>query len=108
MASRVCPECGEPFPVGFRQHRLVFCSTSHKNAFHKRQSNRGKIMLSLAQTWRAGKRKGSDASRFAFSEMCALLDGWNRADKAAGRRPDVMVRNRRAAGWSAADVEPEA
>ena len=103
--NRRCPECGEPFRA--THGRQAFCTTAHKETFHNRQQKRGKVMMSLAQVWRAGKRKASDDSRFAFAEMCALLDGWNRDDNAAGRRPDIMVKNRRAAGWSAADVGAE-
>lgn len=101
--NRRCPECGEPFRA--THGRQAFCSTAHKETFHNRKQKRGKVVMSLAQVWRAGKNgKGGDNARYAFAEMCALLDKWNAEDKAAGRRPDIEVSSRRANMWSASDL----
>lgn len=101
--NRTCPECGVAFKA--THGRQAFCLPQHKETFHNRQSKRGKVAISLVQVWRAGKnRKGGEDATFAFREVCALADRWNQEDKAAGRRPDLVVTRKRRNGWSGVDL----
>lgn len=99
----ICPECGAEFaPTNGRQR---FCSPVHKTAFHHRQASRGQVLVSFAQTWRVGKHGAAPgASAWAMAQMCALLDGWNAEDRAVGRAPRLVVEERMATNWRAADV----
>ena len=100
--NRVCPECG----AGFIAHhgRQAFCSSAHKAAFEARNASRGKIVLPLLQVFRKGKRGRSEATAYAFSQICALADLWNEQDRLAGRRPDVVTDERRRNRWAAVDA----
>lgn len=99
---RVCPECGDRFRA--THGRARFCTTAHKVAFHGRNRDRGKMIVPMLQVWRRGRSKANaPASKYAFAQVCALIDLWNEEDAKAGRRPDVAVHDRREAGWSAID-----
>lgn len=100
---RICPECGEPFTA--THGRQAFCTPAHKETFHNRQHKRGGVAMSLLQVWRQGKRKGGENATYALRELCNLADRWNAEDKAAGRRPDVVVTTKRRGGWAAVDLE---
>lgn len=97
----ICPECGVEFTP--KHHLQVFCGSAHQAAFHQRSATRGKVLLPLALSYRRGKNGKSGDSTYAFAEMCALLDLWNREDREAGRRPDIVVTNKRKAGWKGVD-----
>ena len=98
----VCPECGASFaPTHPRQ---AFCTRSHAQRFHNRNKARGQVLLPLAQLSRAGKSGFNDQKRWALRQYNALVDAFNREDKAAGRRPDLAVSRKMAKGWAAADV----
>lgn len=100
--NAVCPECGVAFKA--THHLRVFCCSRHQIAYHVRSAQRGKVLLPLAQVWRTGKRGKTEARAYAFGEVCALLDQWAAEDKAAGRRPDVLVDIKHRTGWRAVDL----
>jgi hypothetical protein len=87
----LCAECGTRFHK-VRPHQQ-FCSTAHAKSFQNRQNVEGRAVVALAKAWRAGRNlgKGQDAeaqrevARQALSELCAILDGFNAADKQASR-----------------------
>ena len=87
----ICAECGERFHINRPQQQ--FCCPAHNKAFQNRMLSEGRAVVALAKAWRAGRNlgKGPDAeegreiARQVLSEMCAILDGFNAADKAAGR-----------------------
>lgn len=99
---RKCPECGDDFIA--TNPAQGFCATGHQKAFHIRNATRGKIALPLVQAWRLGKNGRTEDRAFAFSQLCALADTWNREDRTAGRRPDIIVMRKRKSNWSAADI----
>ena len=82
--KRTCPECGNEFETKHR--KALFCSASHKLAFHNRCAARGKVLIPLALAWRGGRGSGDTAKR-SFMRMSTLLDEWNAEDRAAGRTP---------------------
>ena len=93
MTPRQCPECSATFTPS--NGRARFCCSTHKEAFHTRNANRGKVMVGLVQTWRAGKHgAGSDVARYAMAELCALADIWNADDRKAGRLPAAPIREK--------------
>jgi ribosomal protein S27AE len=101
--DRICPECGQ----GFVAHhgRMRFCSREHAAAFHNRQMGRGKIAVSILQTWRWRTAEVSaEDMAFAHKELCALAGLFNREDKAAGRKPYLTLQDRREDGWRAVDA----
>jgi hypothetical protein len=100
--SLTCPECGRTFVQG--HHLQAFCEPDHKRAFHDRNAIRGKVILPLILTMRAGKRGRTDDTAYALQQVSVLADKWRAEDKSAGRRPDVTVTRKRAMGWSAHDV----
>lgn len=100
--KRTCPLCGEPFIA--TNGRSAYCTPAHRIAFDRLWEARGKILGPLAAVWRTGKRGRTADRAYALAELCRLLDLYAAEDKAAGRRPDVVVARRRESGWSAADV----
>lgn len=100
--TRTCPGCGATFiPTNGRQG---FCTPAHQIDFHILSAARGKTLLPLLLTWRAGKKRKSPEARYAFDQLCAALDGYIREDRAANRHPEILVRRKLAAGWTAADT----
>lgn len=100
--KRTCPECGERFIAHHGRQR--FCKPAHKSAFSARNRERGKMIVPLLQVWRTGRnRANGGAGKYAFSNICALIDLWNEEDRKAGRRPEVQVRDRISSGWTAVD-----
>lgn len=98
--KRTCAECGAGF-LGARGSE--FCSTACKDANHNRDNKRGRVLMPLAKAWRAGRGKTAE-SKYAHAQLCALLDGWIAADRAAGRAdPARAVRRKMHDGWIAAD-----
>ena len=105
MTDQSCAECGAPFAP--TRAWSLFCCKAHKQAFHSRQMSRGHILSTLMQVHRRGgdgKRNATDDSRYAFAQACKLLDRFNAEDKAAGRRPDLVVAAKRASGWDVCDL----
>lgn len=87
----ICAECGERFHINRPQQQ--FCCPAHAKAFQNRMLSEGRAVVALAKAWRAGRNLGNgpeaeenrEVARQALSELCAILDGFNAADKAAGR-----------------------
>lgn len=99
---RTCAECGQEFAA--HHGRQKYCIPEHKAAFEQRNRDRGKIMMPLILVWRAGKKRPSAERNYAFSQLCAAADVYNQQDRAAGRQPAVIVQDRMAESWSAADL----
>lgn len=97
-----CPNCGAGFTPGRRSQ--TFCKATCRTAFYDVQAIRGKVALPFLQTWRRGKRGASDASTYAFAQLCALADKWNAEDAAAGRDPAGIVRGKMDSAWRAVDL----
>lgn len=102
--KRLCPECGKPFTA--THGRQVFCCTEHQERFHTVMKVRGKVALPFMLVWRTGKRGSTADTSYAFGQMAALADQWNAEDKAAGRRPDLIVAAKAREGWLAVDIGP--
>ncbi len=95
-----CPECGEKFKGPFDK---LFCSTTHKQAWHNRAAKRGVVMMPLVLAWRGGRGSTEEAG-WAWGEIAQLADAFNAEDVKAGRMSaGKYARRRRAAGWSAVD-----
>lgn len=104
---QICAECGQAFKA--THGRQTFCTPQEKERYYNRQSKRGKVIMDLLQVWRGAKsRRGDQDGKWAFGELCRLLDAWNLEDRKAGRRPDVNVRRKRTSLWSASDIETAA
>lgn len=73
-------------------------------AFHRRNAQRGRIVLPLLQVSRLCKNKRTAERAYAFGQLSALADKWNAEDRAAGRRPDLVVAAKFRGKWSAADL----
>lgn len=80
--QRVCAECNQKFEAVNR--KKLFCSDTHKLAFHNRCTARGKVLIPLAMAWRT-KRGGGGTAKKAFAEMCRLLDAFAAEDREGGR-----------------------
>ena len=102
MTSLTCPECGVTFTP--THHRQTFCCAAHKQAFHHIMGSRGQVAMPLMLVWAGGRHRMTDRARYAYREYCALLSRWREDDKAAGRRPDVIVDAKIEAGWKACDL----
>lgn len=101
-ANRTCPECG----VDFTPHhgRQRFCTDAHREHFYAICARRGKVAMPLMMAWRSGKRGASEASTFAFRELCSALDQWRADDAKTGRQSGLVVSDRMALGWRAVDL----
>ena len=97
-----CPQCGEPFTP--TSHRQSYCTPKCQRAYHILDGIRGQVLLQLAQVARAGRNGYKPIHRYALSQQNALLDEFAREDRAAGRRPDLLVARKMAAMWCAADL----
>lgn len=93
---RVCPECAEEYTTD--KVDQSFCGASCKADFHNRSSKIGRVLVPLAQAWRAGRNaKGGTAkaralrasAARAFGDMCAAIDAANADDNKAGRMPKL-------------------
>lgn len=99
---KTCPECG----VEFTPHngRQTFCTTAHQVAFHNRSKRRGMVAIPLLLEWRRGKRGGRDSSVYALRELTRIADAYLAQDKSAGRRSDLIVKEKMDQGWIARDT----
>lgn len=100
--SVICAQCGQPFQSN--DPRRLYCSPEHKRKFFEIEKTRGAALTALVQTHRTGKRGRSDLATFSMRTISALADKWNAEDKASGRRPDLVVARKMAAGFCAHDV----
>jgi hypothetical protein len=102
MTPRICPWCGATFTP--THHSAVYCDVKHQHAFHDLSRKRGKVLLPLSLIARQEKNGKTPERTYARQQEQALRDRWNAEDKAAGRRPDVLVARKMAANWVAADL----
>jgi hypothetical protein len=99
LISRTCAECGQSFKCAPGPKK--FCSNEHRKAFDNRNRARGYLIVPLVQMWRKGKNGRTEDTAYALQQMARLADLWNEEDKAAGRRPDLVVSRRNQACWDA-------
>jgi hypothetical protein len=99
---RVCPQCSAQFETS--SGRKVFCTPAHKEAFFAINRARGVTLLPFVQVWRYGKSGRTEDTAYAFQQMAKLADKWNAEDRAAGRKPDMIVSSKRKDLWSAVDL----
>lgn len=100
-----CPECGARFVR--KGGRQMFCSPAHKVAFYNLQTTRGTVIGPLLATARLGGRyKGADRELAAYArrEADALINRWIIEDREAGRDAALIVADKMARCWRAADV----
>ncbi len=85
--KRRCSECGKSFTLVHKAGAAQrYCSPEHKRAWENRQLARGQKVVTLAQAWRQGRhRKGSEAAKQAFTELCLAVDRMSAEDREAGR-----------------------
>ncbi len=97
--TRTCPECGEAFAAS--HPRKLFCSKAHGVAYNNRQLVRGQALVGLAQAWRAGRGRKSEAdrnaARDAMVEFFRAVKRMTDEDLAAGRADPVRLYRARAA-----------
>jgi hypothetical protein len=101
--KQICPECGQDFKAA--HHLTRFCCPEHQKRFHSRNAQRGRILLPIAQVSRQGKRGFNEERRYALQQFNALLDRWNKDDREAGRRPDLLVKRKRDSQWASVDLK---
>lgn len=99
---RTCPECGENFTA--KNGKQVFCSSPHREAFYDTMAIRGKMAIPLLLVQRRGKNGRTEDTAYAMSQLSKLADRWNTEDRQRGRRPDIIVKGKRAQFWVAADL----
>lgn len=97
-----CPNCGANF-TGSRTSQ-TFCTRKCREAFHDLQAIRGKVAMPFLLVWRGGKQGASEASTYAFAQLCALADRWRAEDRAAGRDPAGVVTVKMDSAWRAVDL----
>lgn len=100
--NRTCPECGEDFTA--KHGAAVFCSPAHQQAFHNRSMKRGKVAMPILQAMVLRAADDADLAGWARREAYALVRSWNKEDKVAGRRPDLIAKTKFELGWIAADL----
>lgn len=90
--DRICPECGGPVVrTSVRGPAPTFCSPAHKKAFGNRKLVEGQAVIGLLKAWRIDRGSGPIAQA-ALAQLCAVVDGFNAADKEAGRpRADLYA-----------------
>lgn len=103
LGQGTCPECSRPFAR--KNAAQMFCITEHQMAFHRRNAQRGRIAMPFVQAFRRGKRGRTEDTAYALDQLCKLADRWNGEDKAAKRRPDLIVTAKRVVGWTEADLD---
>ena len=99
---RTCPECGTAFIA--TNGAQVFCSSPHRKAFYDVMAIRGKTAIPLLLVQRRGKNGRTEDTAYAMSQLSKLADRWNAEDRQRGRRPDIIVKGKRAQSWMAADL----
>jgi len=102
FGNRTCPECGADFSA--KHHAATFCCPAHQQAFHNRSAKRGKVLLPLMQAAVLRSKADEDMATWARREAYNLVREWNREDKAAGRRPELVSKAKFEMGWIAADL----
>jgi hypothetical protein len=103
----ICPECG----ATFRQEngRQRFCSTEHKQRFHRLMEKRGRLLTPIAISWQANCRstdeKRAALAKYARNQKDGLLRKWAAEDRAAARNCDLVTAERQEALWQYVDAE---
>jgi hypothetical protein len=106
----ICPYCGASVTkqAGRRGAARRFC-VGHQQKFNDLAGTRGKSLVSFVVVWQAlRKSRDPDLKRlraYAFGQMNALGALWASEDRAAGRSAVLVVRQKMAAGWMAADLK---
>ncbi len=103
---RTCWECSAIFTPATRRHQNQrFCTPAHQAHFFDVMAQRGKVLLPFALVSRAGKSGYGEVHKYALREYNALCDRFNAEDRAAGRKPLLLVKRKARDMWSAADLD---
>lgn len=101
-----CAECGKPTAERLRGlgagSPKLFCDQACKTKFHAVMLKRGQVLAPLMLT--ASQHGGGEVASRARREAYNLSRIWNREDRTAGRRPELVVASKLASGWIAADA----
>lgn len=94
FGKHVCQFCGMTF-VATHNRQTTFCAIAHKKASNDLDKIRGRVLVKLVQTMRMGKKSKDPAIKaavaYAFQEVSALGDRYNREDREAGRPSAVGI-----------------
>lgn len=85
---KTCPECMTSF-VSTRPSAM-FCCTAHKQAWHNRQAERGRQIMTELMAARMMRNSGETAAK-SWSYARRKLDQFIAEDRKAGRMPSVEV-----------------
>lgn len=91
-ADRICPECAGPVERrSARGPMPTFCSQKCRKDHGNRHIVEGRAVIAHLKAWRIDRGSGPIA-KAAFAEICSIIDGFNAADKEAGRpRADLYA-----------------
>lgn len=81
-SEQFCDECGHPFYPA-REHQR-FCSTTCRQALHRRRAERGAELYDLAMAWRAKRQRGG------FTAFCQAVDRFLDDERSARRVRDAV------------------
>lgn len=108
---RLCPECLAPVDTS-KDWRKMFCCDQHRNAYHNRQTVRGRKLVPLVMAeriTRSGWCRDKDTGKLARQRSRRLMDHWNLEDREAGRMAaDEYIAVRQRLGLNDADLLSEA
>lgn len=99
VGRRPCAECGDLFHAV--RHMQQFCSPQCKRVFHERAVLEGRAIVALVKAWRGSRNRREDGplGSQCLSEICSIVDGFNAADREAGRpAPQLYAKRALAAG----------
>lgn len=89
----------------------MFCSDAHRNAYHNRQTVRGRKLVPLVmaeRVTRSGYCRDKATGILARQKSRQLMDFWNREDREAGRMAaDEYIATRQKLGLNDADMLSE-
>ena len=104
----ICAECGASFVP--RRSWQAFCSDAHRRAFHSLQAKRGSVAAPFLAAHNRTRAEDADSKAlraYAQTSLSELDRMWRAEDRAAKRRPDLLVRGKMEAGWKACDLDRE-
>lgn len=109
MDERICPECSQPFTPTREWQR--FCTPVHRQHFERVMLARGKLrepFTSTAFRTRPRSAKERELRAYARQKVGELEAKFREEDRAAGRRPELVVAARKDTCWSVADLNMRA
>lgn len=90
--DRICPECGgEVVRRSARGPMPTFCSVECRREHSNRHIVEGRAVIAHLKAWRIDRGSG-EIAKASFNEICTIVDGFNAADREAGRpRADLYA-----------------